>query len=198
MVSMPRLIEFNRDKALESAMLIFWRQGYNATSLGQLLETMAISRSSFYAAFTDKRTLYVEALTLFSQRTNAVLLSVADDHNPSQAIKNFFEYTLFSVPARRMRRGCMMVNSVLELADVDEGLSVLASQKLGEIEQAFEVCFERAIQSGAFSSQQTAKELAQFVMTVNQGLRVASRQKMSKKELHNILNTTVTLLGLAA
>ena len=195
---MARLIEFDRDKALESAMLLFWRQGYNATSLSQLLEAMAISRSSFYAAFTDKRSVYIAALTLFSQRTNSVLLSVADDRNPGNAIKNFFEHTLFSVPERRMRRGCMMVNTVLELADVDQGLSILASQKLDEIERAFEVCFERALESGTFSSQQTAKELAQFVMTINQGLRVSSRKDISKKDLQNILTTTTAVLGLAA
>jgi TetR/AcrR family transcriptional repressor of nem operon len=193
---MARLIEFDRDKALESAMLLFWRQGYTSTSLTQLLEVMAISRSSFYAAFTDKRSLYIEALTLFAQRTNSVLESVKDDANPSNAIKKFFEYTLFGVPERRMRRGCMMVNSVLELADVDQGISLLAVQKLAEIEQAFETCFERALQSGLFSSPQTSTELAQFVMIVNQGLRVASRKETSKKELKNILQTTVTLLGL--
>jgi TetR/AcrR family transcriptional repressor of nem operon len=195
---MARLIEFDRQKALESAMLLFWRQGYSAASLSQLLEAMAISRSSFYAAFTDKRSIYIEALTLFSQRTNVVLLSVEDDKNPGNAIKNFFEHTLFSVPERRMRRGCMMVNTVLELADVDQGLSILAAQKLDEIERAFEVCFERALNSGTFSTQQTAKELAQFVMTVNQGLRVASRKDTSKKDLQNILQTTIAVLGLAA
>jgi TetR/AcrR family transcriptional repressor of nem operon len=193
---MARLIEFDRDKALESAMLLFWRQGYTSTSLTQLLEVMAISRSSFYAAFTDKRSLYIEALTLFAQRTNSVLESVKDDANPSNAIKKFFEYTLFGVPEHRMRRGCMMVNSVLELAYVDQGISLLAVQKLAEIEQAFETCFERALQSGLFSSPQTSTELAQFVMIVNQGLRVASRKETSKKELKNVLQTTVTLLGL--
>jgi TetR/AcrR family transcriptional repressor of nem operon len=196
--NMARLIEFDRHKALESAMLLFWRQGYSAASLSQLLEAMRISRSSFYAAFTDKRSIYIEALTLFSQRTNVVLVSVEDEKNPGNAIKNFFEHTLFSVPERRMRRGCMMVNTVLELADVDQGLSILAAQKLDEIERAFEVCFERALNSGTFSTQQTAKELAQFVMTVNQGLRVASRKDTSKKDLQNILQTTIAVLGLAA
>ncbi|MFT6045409.1 MAG: TetR/AcrR family transcriptional repressor of nem operon [Arenicella sp.] len=195
---MARLIEFDRGRALESAMLLFWKQGYNATSLSQLLEAMAISRSSFYAAFIDKRSVYIEALTLFSQRTNSVLLSVEDDDNPANAIKHFFEHTLFTVPERRMRRGCMMVNTVLELADVDQGLSILASQKLDEIEQAFEMCFDRALESKTFSSQQTAKELAQFVMTINQGLRVASRKESSKKDLQNILKTTTAVLGLAA
>jgi TetR/AcrR family transcriptional repressor of nem operon len=195
---MARLIEFDKDKALESAMLLFWRQGYSATSLTNLLQVMGVSRSSFYAAFTDKRSLYIDALTLFSQRTHSVLESVKEETNPSNAIRSFFEHTLFDVPEHRMRRGCMMVNTVLELADVDQGLSLLAAQKLGEIEQAFKLCFESAIRSGAFSSQQTPTELAQFVMTVNQGLRVASRKQESKQELKSILQTTIGLLGIAA
>mgnify|MGYP006137004349 CR=1 FL=1 len=55
-----------------------------------------------------------------------------------------------------------------------------------------------ALESGTFSSQQTAKELAQFVMTINQGLRVSSRKDISKKDLQNILTTTTSVLGLAA
>ncbi|MEO1614160.1 MAG: helix-turn-helix domain-containing protein, partial [Pseudomonadota bacterium] len=50
-------------------MSLFWRQGYQATSLADLLAAMEIGRSSFYAAFTDKRSLFIECLDLFSSRT---------------------------------------------------------------------------------------------------------------------------------
>ena len=56
---MARPIEFDREQALEAALKLLWSQGYVATSLNQLLETMGIGRSSFYAAFTDKRSLFI-------------------------------------------------------------------------------------------------------------------------------------------
>lgn len=179
-------------------MQLFWRQGYSATSLNQLLDAMAIGRSSFYAAFIDKRSLYVEALTLFAERTYAILHALNDQQNPAAAIELFFEHTLFKVPEQRMRRGCMMVNTVLELADVDRGLSQLAAQKLGEIETAFEDCFRRAIDQGQISAEHRPQQLARFVMTVNQGLRVASRTRATKQELDEVLKTTLSVLGLAA
>ncbi len=175
-------------------MQLFWRQGYTATSLQQLLDTMSIGRSSLYAAFGDKRGLFVEALTLFSDRTNATLESVWSEKNPADAIRLFFECTLFVEPERRMRRGCMMVNSVLELADVDQGLSELAVTKLDKIENAFESCFARALEEGTFQSTQTPKQLAQFMMTLNQGMRVAARKNVPKDELLSIVGTTLSLL----
>lgn len=198
MICMPRPVEFNKAKAVEAAMLLFWKQGYTATSLSQLLNAMAIGRSSFYAAFGDKRSLYIETLLLFAERTNSILSDVREQENPALAIKLFFEYTLFEVPERRMRRGCMLVNTVLELADVDQGLSQLASEKLAEMQDAFEYCFQAAIDAGTLAMAQNPRQLAQFVMTINQGLRVASRRKSSKKQLNEILDTTLSLLSLAA
>ncbi|MEH6559377.1 MAG: TetR/AcrR family transcriptional regulator [Oceanicoccus sp.] len=195
---MSRPIEFERAHAVEAAMLLFWRQGYTATSLAQLLESMHIGRSSFYAAFGDKRSLFIEALSLFSARTNSIFDDVRAEEDPMMAINQFFEKTLFDVPERRMRRGCMMVNTVLELDQVDQGLSELAGEKLAEIETKFENCFRVAALCGNLSTQQDPRKLAQFMMTINQGLRVASRKKTDKKQLVDILKTTLSLLDMAA
>ncbi len=195
---MSRPIEFERAQAVEAAMLLFWRQGYTATSLAQLLESMGIGRSSFYAAFGDKRSLFIEALSLFSQRTNTIFRQVSAEKEPVLAIKQFFEQTLFDVPERRMRRGCMMVNTVVELNQVDQGLSELAGEKLAEIEAEFEDFFRVSVLSGNFSTRQDPRQLAQFMMTINQGLRVASRKNTDKKQLEEILQTTLSLLDMAA
>ena len=80
---MARPIEFDTGAARDSAMLLFWRKGYLASSLPELLEEMGISRGSFYAAFRDKRSLFVECLDLFAERTHEMLARVrrrADAH----------------------------------------------------------------------------------------------------------------------
>jgi TetR/AcrR family transcriptional repressor of nem operon len=191
---MARPLEFNRDKALNNAMLLFWRQGYTATSLSQLLDAMQIGRSSFYAAFDDKRSLYIEVLRLFAERTCAILDAVRTEENPAQAVALFFEHTLFSVPKSRVQAGCMMINTVLELADVDNELSQLASQLLAQIEDAFADCFEQAIANGQISAQYDPAQLASLVMTFNKGLRVASRQKSNPQELRSTLDAMLQLL----
>ena len=70
---MARSPEFDRPRAVNKALVLFWRKGYQASSLADLLTAMGIGRSSFYAAFTDKRSLFIECLDLFSARTLELL-----------------------------------------------------------------------------------------------------------------------------
>ena len=124
---MARPPEFDRTKALEAAMKLFWARGYTATSLLDLLQAMGIARSSFYASFGTKRKLFTECLELFGDRT----LSIVDEDAkrlPHTALpRAFFEATLLYVSPRRAKQGCMIVNTVLELADVDPELNQLAA-----------------------------------------------------------------------
>ena len=195
---MPRTAEFDRTRALESAMKLFWSQGYTATSLPELLDAMGIARSSFYASFGDKRQLFVECLGLFAERTAADLEAPLGDACPTQLVIDFFESTLFEAPPRRVACGCMMVNTILELHDVDDELSRQASQGLDRVEHAFEALFAAAMERGSFHSNLTPSQLAAYLMTVNQGLRVESRKRVTPAVLRESLGTSLALIGLAA
>ncbi len=179
-----------------AAQVLFWRQGYTATSLAQLLDVMHIGRSSFYAAFGDKRALFIECLNLFADRTLALFDEAWERHQSPMAFVDFFEHTLFDVPEHRAHRGCMMVNSVLELADVDPKLNQIASQRLAQMETRFAVCVEECRRGGHLGPDCKPEELAASLMIVNQGLRVASRRGMPRAELQRGLVTTLAMLGL--
>jgi AcrR family transcriptional regulator len=88
---MARPIEFDKDKALDRALLLFWEKGYQATSLQDLLQELGISRSSLYAAFGDKRNLFIECLDLFAERTQLVLLKAGQGRPALEALQFFFE-----------------------------------------------------------------------------------------------------------
>lgn len=193
---MARPTEFDRDAALDSALRLFWEQGYGATSLSQLLAVMEISRSSFYAAFVDKRTLFLEVMALFRQRTYAIFIEGRERVGPAAAIPEFFRYTVLDVPGRRAGRGCLMVNTILELADVDDELSQAASAHLNTLEKAFESALIDASGAGAIDPGVDPESAARYLMVVNQGLRVASREGRSRKELADLIDTSSQLLGL--
>ncbi|MFT6052768.1 MAG: TetR/AcrR family transcriptional repressor of nem operon [Halioglobus sp.] len=195
---MARLPEFDRTKALEAAMKLFWAQGYTATSLPDLLEGMGIARSSFYASFHTKRELFIECLELFGDRTLAMINEDTKSLQPSALPRAFFESTMLDVSQRKIMQGCMMVNTVLELADVDPELNQLATQKLNSIEKVFAKAFALAQKNDELNTVYSSKELASLVMTINLGLRVQSRQKRSRKELKSIIENSLSLLGLAA
>lgn len=195
---MARSPEFVRTKALEEAMKLFWARGYKATSLPDLLRAMGIARSSFYASFGTKRELFTECLELFGDRTLAMIDEDATKLPASALPRAFFETTVMDVSPRRAKQGCMLVNTVLELADVDPKLQKLATQKLSAIESRFAQAFEQAQSSDELSTQRTPEELASIVMTVNFGLRVQCRQRQSQKELKPIIENSLSMLGLAA
>jgi len=195
---MARNLEFDRTRALEAAMKIFWSRGYVATSLVELLDAMNIARSSFYASFGDKRLLFIECLDLFASRTLELLHKSDIEAAPEQSATAFFEKTLFDVPLKRTHNGCMMVNTILELADVDSELSERAGHKLELIEQRFEQLFVRAVEQGRLATTHSPQSLAQYVMNINQGLRVQSRKRAPRSELRTIVDTSLSMAGLAA
>jgi TetR/AcrR family transcriptional repressor of nem operon len=195
---MARPAEFDRTKALEAAMKLFWARGYTATSLPDLLAAMGIARSSFYASFKTKRALFIECLELFGDRTLAIVDEDAGKMPAAALPRAFFEATLLDVSQRKATQGCMMVNTVLELADVDRELNQLATLKLDAIENAFALAFEQAQQEGQLSTSRSSQELASLVMTINLGLRVQSRQKQSSQQLKTIIENSLSMLGLAA
>ena len=179
-------------------MKLFWARGYSATALPDLLKAMGIARSSFYASFKTKRALFVECLEMFGDRTLAIVDKDVGRIPAAALPRAFFEATLLDVSQRKANQGCMMVNTVLELADVDQELNRLATRKLQAIESAFARAFERAQQEGQLDTTRSAQELASMVMTVNLGLRVQSRQKQSPQQLKAIIDNSLSMLGLAA
>ena len=195
---MPRPIGFDRTTAVEAALKLFWMRGFQATSLPDLLDVMGIARSSFYASFRTKRDLFTECLELFGDRTLAMVNKDNKSLHPTALPRAFFKSTLLDVSKHRAKQGCLMVNTVLELADADPELNQLATQKLNAIEDSFAASFLLAQKNGEMDTTYSAKELAKFVMTINLGLRIQSRQNKSREELESIIKHSLVAVGLAA
>ena len=179
-------------------MKLFWMRGFQATSLPDLLDVMGIARSSFYASFRTKRDLFTECLELFGDRTLAMVNKDNKSLHPAALPRAFFKSTLLDVSKHRAKQGCLMVNTVLELADADPELNQLATQKLNAIEDSFAASFLLAQKNGEMDTTYSAKELAKFVMTINLGLRIQSRQNKSREELESIIKHSLVAVGLAA
>ena len=173
-------------------MKLFWARGYMGTSLADLLETMGIARSSFYATFGTKRELFIECLVLFGDRTREQV-EVDAQQLPAAALpRAFFESTLIRAPGKRVKQGCMLVNSVLELADVEPELSRQAWQKLESVQTVL------AQDRGEIASTHSPQQLAQRVMTLNLGLRVHARQKKSTEQMQKLIDNSLAMIGLTA
>jgi TetR/AcrR family transcriptional repressor of nem operon len=160
--------------------------------LADLLAAMTISRSSFYAAFTDKRSLFIECLDLFSARTLDMLQRARAEMPPIDALQNFFERDFIGARGAKGHWGCMLVNTVLEMADVDGELAARASQHLSDMQRFFQSCLQEA---GATPAH--AKELAAVLMLFNEGIRVSSRRRLPDAQHLQPIATTFHLIRTA-
>ena len=156
---MARPREFNLDEAIEGAMQIFWRQGYGATNLPDLLKAMRLTRGSFYKAFGDKRSVYIEALKRYDENNIASAVHLLGDPSLGDGpkrIETLFESAIdVSVP-RNERRGCLVCNAMVELAPSDPEVAQLTAAMSKKLQDAFAGALGDSAESPALSQQAIA------------------------------------------
>jgi TetR/AcrR family transcriptional repressor of nem operon len=191
---MGRPKAFDRDQALEKAMHLFWTKGYEATSVDDLLGAMEIGRQSLYDTFGDKRALFLAALERYQGLLDDFLRScLADTTSVKAALRRLFDDTI-AEPHERKRRGCLMVNTAVELAPHDPE----AARRVADSQRASERLFVRALElardRGELAAETDVRPLARFLMTVLQGLRVAAKADPSPARLRDIADVALRAL----
>jgi len=190
-----RPVEIDRDAAFRVARDLFWRRGYVATSLGELLDAMGISRSSFYAAFGGKRALFEAVLDDYRARTADILARIDAREAGLDALGAFLARTIVEPTGEERRRGCLLVNSVIELEAVDAGLHARGVEALGELRLTIDRWLRAAAEAGALRADVPVEALVDATDLTVRGLRVASREGASRAELRRRVEGLLALLG---
>src|SRR3712207_4819608 len=115
---MPRTKEFEPRDALDAATELFWRRGYGATTMRDLLDAMCIGRGSFYDTFGDKHALFLAALDRFEEVRTAWVGEVLEGSG-LDGVDEVFRRTVDGLVEFEPRRGCLMANTAVELAPHD-------------------------------------------------------------------------------
>ncbi|MEU7937415.1 TetR/AcrR family transcriptional regulator [Microbispora bryophytorum] len=173
---MARTKEFDPDVVLERALDLFWRRGYEATSMADLVEHLGIGRASLYATFGGKHELYVKALERYAQTRDPNLVELLSQPGPAlPAVRTLVErYTEESIRDRD-RRGCMIVNAATELLPDDEPVARLVEASWTGLETALTSALIRARAQGEISAESDPRVLARFVLVFLQGVRVMGK-----------------------
>src|ERR1700746_172358 len=192
--SMARPREFDEATALEAAMNCFWAQGYELTSVRDLAEQMGITGASLYNAFGDKRSLYRQALRHYLEQTVRDRVARLERLPPFPAIRTFFDEIVERSVRDKQRRGCMLVNSALELAPYDPEFQKLVAQEMIFIEAFFRRCIEAGQKDGTISAIRPAAELAKLLLSVLLGIRVLARTRPQRAVLEDAAKGVLELL----
>lgn len=191
---MPRPQEFDTTEALHQAMGVFWRQGYEATSLTHLLAATGLSKSSLYATFGGKRELFIAAFDAYRQARARDAHRVLEQGSARQAIEAFFHLLFADVNAVEPALGCMSINQAVELAPRDPEIRQRVVQDLHSIEEALTRATERGQQEGSLTSLRPARDLAKLLVLAFPGLQVMARAGYSRQELDEALQLLLTHL----
>jgi TetR/AcrR family transcriptional repressor of nem operon len=193
---MARPREFDEAAVLDAAVRRFWSKGYEATSIRDLAETMGITGASLYNAFGDKRSLYKRSLDHYvSNSFGDRVRRFENELPPFDALKAFFGEIIERSVADRERKGCMLVNSALELAPHDREFRQVVAGVLGEVEAFFRRCVEKGQASGTITTDQPSEDLARLLLSVLLGIRVLARSRPDRELLEGAVRPAFALLA---
>ncbi len=173
---MARPKEFDPDDVLDRAVELFWRKGYEATSIQDLVEALGINRSSLYGTFGDKHALYLAAIDRY--RADVVAARIAEleqAKSPRAAIRQLFLSIPSRAARRRERRGCLLCNAAVERAPVDAAVQAEVMGGLGQLGTALRRALLRARAAGEIAPATDPAALADYLLSSYVGLIVIAK-----------------------
>lgn len=196
---MPRPRSFDRDEMLDRAVVEFWRHGYNALGLDDLLGRIGLSRASMYNTFGTKTDFYAEALDRYRATEGDKFRARLDEADSAvQAVQQVFDLIVEQSIDPERPRGCFVVAATSERSSDDSRTATQVDEQLGILYKLFETFFDDAIEAGEFRPDFDTTRWARFVVSAIQGIRVIAASDPDETTLHDIAAANVTALATAA
>lgn len=186
---------FDRDQALRRALDLFWRKGYEPSSVAELCAVMEINPPSLYAAFGNKAKLFIEAVN-FYERTywKATWERLEQTQDINEAISNFFSEAADILLSPSVPCGCMVVIAAINVSadstDVVRAVSVLRQ----EGKDLFEKRLARAVQEKQLPQETNTAGLATVLNTLLEGMSIEAKDGAEPDSMHLIGQHAVRLL----
>jgi len=177
---------FDTDVALQQALDLFWRQGYEGTSLSDLTAAMGINRPSLYAAFGNKEQLFRKALERYLSGPAACFDDALREPTARAVAERLLQGVVCQLGDPKNPGGCLVVQAALSSGiEADPIRQVLAAHR-NDARHALRRRFQRAIAAGDLPAGTKAADLAAYLMAVVHGLAVQAASGLSRKELRAI------------
>jgi TetR/AcrR family transcriptional regulator, transcriptional repressor for nem operon len=193
---MGRKLEFCREKALHTAMESFWARGYEQTSMRDLAEQLGLHLGSVYNALGDKEKVFEAALKLnFEEQVLPRVKAVNEAPDALKAIHEYLNWVVDEALGVSPGPGCFVVNSLLEIAHINDGITKLVHGYTSQIETMFTATVARAQKAGQIRAGRDPRKLAQFIISMCVDIRAMAKLKMPPEMLRNIRDVAVDALA---
>ncbi len=183
-VGRPRA--FDIDKALDRALEVFWRKGYEGSSLGDLTRAMGVNRPSLYAAFGNKEALFRSAMDRYAEGPASHVRESLKEPTARGVVEALLCRSIDLITDRRNPRGCFLVQGALACGDTAASIRREMAKRRGSIEAALRERFEQASAEGDLPPNFDPADLARYIVTVMHGMAVQAAGGASRAELSRV------------
>jgi AcrR family transcriptional regulator len=187
---------YDPDAALDQAIRTFWRTGYSGTSLDELSGATGMNRPSLYAAFGDKRALYLKALDHYWQLSYAEMNEALTPDVPlPQALMRVYDRALkFYFPKEGRPRGCFAISTATPEAVEDAKIRAAFAEGLQTLDAAFEARIRLAQERGELPRASDPKYLAMMASSIIYSLSLRARAGMPRADLEAFAREAVDVI----
>ncbi|MFJ4500052.1 TetR/AcrR family transcriptional regulator [Streptomyces sp. NPDC088864] len=193
---MARTKEFDPDAALQAALELFWRRGYEATSLSDLVEHLGIGRASIYATFGSKHELYLKALDRYAEMRDPALVAELSQPGPAlpavRAVVRRFAAEAVA-PGSRLN-GCFVTNTAAELSPHDPAAARRVETSWEHVETLLHSALVRARAQGELPEDRDPQALARMLLVLLQGVHVVGKASDDAARVRDATEQALTLL----
>ena len=189
---MARHKEFQPEEVVDAAVQVFWSQGYEATSIQDLVDAMGINRGSIYDTFGDKAGLFEAALErYFAASPLSTLMKSASDDSPRGVIEHVFDGLVTLGTSPEGRRGCLMTNTLTELCSRDDKLAKMLGSRMLQVENTLTDLIVQGQEMGEISNTREARALARSMICTMQGIQAVAKLRPGEGTLRDIADVAV-------
>jgi AcrR family transcriptional regulator len=182
---------FDVDLALDRALHVFWRKGYQGTSLSDLTTAMRINRPSLYAAFGNKETLFRKTLDRYSKGPTAFSDNALHARTARAVAERLLRGTVDLLTDRRTPRGCLIVQSALACGGAAESIRKELASRREAGEAALRRRFQRAKRERDLPANADPADLARYITTVMHGMAVLGAGRATRPQLLRVMETAL-------
>ena len=183
-----RPLSFDRDTALRQAMLTFWSHGYETSSIADLTSAMGITPPSLYAAFGDKKRLFLEAVKLYAGDPEAMARSITDAPSAYDAAHEMLIGAATAFTDQATPPGCLLASATSSGSAASADVQRAVANIRRAIAAMLRSRIERDIASGALPAQTDARALSALVIAVIQGMSVLARDGSDRTALLQLVD----------
>ena len=178
---------------LDSALDLFWRKGYKACSMSEVVKKTGVARYGLYQAFKDKDQLYCATLKHYHQRLhNRFIKPLANQRSGFQSLNEHFERILKQLEVGD-HDGCFAHQAAIERGGIDKDVDVIVTHIFDETKEVYRNMLNNGIKDGHIRPM-PLEELVIYVMGIQRAVIAMTKQKCSLKERQDYVNCALKLL----